>query len=110
MSLVSSSKPPEPYSYGKPFPIAELSKKAATEKPLSRRDAALLKAMREAAVATESQVVPFYLGPDDKLATVKLAAKRLAKQYELPVNAGSHRSYPGTLLLTRGTLRGSKTG
>ncbi|MCU0484380.1 MAG: hypothetical protein MUC54_08980 [Chloroflexi bacterium] len=80
------------------------------EKVLNPRDAALLKAMREAAVATESQVVPFYLGPDDKLATVKLAAKRLAKQYELPVNAGSHRSYPGTLLLTRGTLRRSRTG
>jgi hypothetical protein len=110
MPLFSSSKPPEPYTYGKPFAIADLSRKAAKEKPLSQRDAALLKAMREAAAATESQVVPFYLGPDDKLATVKLAAKRLAKQYELPVNAGSHRSYPGTLLLTRGTLRRSRTG
>lgn len=110
MPLFSSSKAPEPYTYGKPFAIEDLRKQAPRVKELSKRDAALLKAMREAAAATESQVVPFYLGPDDKLATVKLAAKRLAKQYELPVNAGSHRSYPGTLLLTRGTLRRSRTG
>ena len=110
MPTSSSSRGPEPYSYGKPFAITDLTKKAAKDKTLNPRDAALLKAMREAAAATESQVVPFYLGPDDKLATVKLAAKRLAKQYELPVNAGSHRSYPGTLLLTRGTLRRSKGG
>ncbi len=97
---------PEPYTYGKPFDIAELKKKAAVDKPLSKRDAALSKAIREAAAASESQVIPFYLGPDDKMATVKVAAKKLAARMELPVNVGSHRSYPGVLLLTRGKLRG----
>jgi hypothetical protein len=100
------SSTPEPYTYGKPFDIAELSRKAAKERPLSKRDAALVKALHEAAAATESQVVPFYLAPSDKLPTVKAAAKRLAKRYDLPVNVGSHRAYPGTLLLTRGSLRG----
>lgn len=98
--------PPEPYSYGKPFDIAELSRKAASARPLSKRDAALVKALHEAAAATESQVVPFFLGSNDKLPTVKLAAKRLVARLGLSVNVGSHRSYPGTLLLTRGTLRG----
>lgn len=97
---------PEPYTYGKPFDVTELSKKAVTEKPLSKRDAALVKALREAAAAAESQVVPFYLGPNDKLPTVKLAARRLAERLALKVNVGSRRAYPGTLLLTRGTLRG----
>ena len=100
------SNTPEPYSYGKPFDIAELRKAAVRSRPLSRRDAALVKALREAAAASESQVVPFYLGPDDKLPTVKLAAKRLAAQLELPVHVGSHRAYPGAVLLTRGTIRG----
>lgn len=100
------SSTPEPYTHGKPFDIAELRKAAARNKPLSKRDAALVKALREAAAAAESQVVPFYLGPDDKLPTVKLAAKRLATQLDLPVNVGSHRAYPGALLLTRGALRG----
>ena len=108
--MPTSSRTPEPYTYGKPFAITDLSKKAAKDKAPSLRDAALLKAMREAAAAAESQVVPFYLGPDDKLATVKLAAKRLAKRYELPVNAGSHRSYPGTLLLSRATIRRTRGG
>ena len=108
--MPTSSRVPEPYTYGKPFAMADLSKKAAKEKELSPRDAALLKALREAAAAAESQVVPFYLGSGDKLATVKLAAKRLAKRYELPVNAGSHRSYPGTLLLSRGTIRRTRGG
>jgi hypothetical protein len=102
------SSTPEPYSYGRPFDIADLSKKAAKDRPLSPRDTALMKALREAAAAAESQVVPFYLGPKDKLPTVKLAAKRLAGRLELRVNVGSHRSYPNTLLLTRGSLRGSK--
>jgi hypothetical protein len=97
---------PEPYSYGKPFAITDLKKKAATDRPLSKRDAALVKAIREAAAAAESQVIPFYLGPDDKMPTVKLAAKRLAARLDLPVNVGTHRAYPGVLLLTRGTLRG----
>ena len=104
-----SSSNPEPYTYGKPFDIGELSKKAATEKSLSKRDAALVKALREAAAAAESQVVPFYLGKDDKLPTVKRAAKGLADSLGLPVNVGSHRSYPGALLLTRGRLRGPAT-
>ncbi|HYM83376.1 MAG TPA: hypothetical protein VEY67_04415 [Candidatus Dormibacteraeota bacterium] len=99
---------PEPYSYGKPFDIADLKKKATTEKPLSKRDTALVKALREAAAASESQVVPFYLGPNDKMATVKIAAKKLASRMELPVNVGSHRAYPGTLLLSRGTIRGKR--
>jgi len=103
-----SASTPEPYSFGKPFDIADLSRRAAKEKPLSKRDAALVKAIREAAAAAESQVVPFYLGPDDKLATVKVAAKRLIDRLELPVNVGSHRSYPNTILLTRGTLRGRR--
>jgi hypothetical protein len=97
---------PEPYTYGKPFAITDLKKKAAAERPLSKRDTALVKAIREAAAAAESQVIPFYLAPKDKLPTVKLAAKRLATRMELPVNVGTHRSYPGVLLLTRGTLRG----
>lgn len=108
MSPSPSSPARAPHSYGKPFDIADLSKKAAKDKELSPRDAALVKAMREAAAAAESQVVPFYLGPGDKLPTVKLAAKRLAKRFGLPVNVGSHRSYPDTLLLSRGSLRGSK--
>ena len=29
---------PEPYTYGKPFAIAELKKKAATDRPLSKRE------------------------------------------------------------------------
>jgi hypothetical protein len=100
---------PEPYTYGKPFDINDLKKKAASEKPLSKRDAALVKALREAAAASESQVVPFYIGPNDKLATVKVAAKKLANRMELPVNVGSHRSYPGALLLSRGILRGRRS-
>ncbi len=98
---------PEPYTYGKPFAIAELKKKAATERPLSERDAALVKAIREAAAAAESQVIPFYLGPNDKVPTAKLAAKRLATRLDLPVKVGTHRAYPGVLLLTRGSLRGT---
>ena len=97
---------PEPYTYGKPFAIAELKKKAAVDRPLNKRDTALVKAIREAAAAAESQVIPFYLGPDDKVPTVKLAAKRLAARLDVPVHVGTHRSYPGVLLLTRGTLRG----
>jgi len=97
---------PEPYTYGKPFDIADLRKRAARERPLSKRDAALVKALHEAAAAAESQVVPFFLGPTDKLPTVKLAARRLAGRLGLTVNVGSHRSYPDTLLLTRGKLRG----
>lgn len=97
---------PEPYTYGKPFAITELKKKAAADRPLSKRDTALVKAIREAAAAAESQVIPFYLGSNDKMPTVKLAAKRLAARLDLPVNVGTHRSYPGVLLLTRGTLRG----
>jgi hypothetical protein len=104
------SSTPEPYTYGKPFDIAELSRKAAKDRPLSKRDAALVKALHEAAAATESQVVPFYLGPNDKLPTVKAAAKRLATRYDLPVTVGSHRAYPATLLLTRGSLRGGRKG
>lgn len=107
-SMPSSN--PEPYSYGKPFDIADLSKKAAKVKPLSKRDASLLKALREAAAAAESQVVPFYLGPNDKMPTVKLAAKRLAERNDLAVNVGSHRSYEGAILLSRGNLRGRRTG
>ena len=75
----------EPYTYGKPFAITELKKKAASERPLSKRDAALVKAIREAAAATESQVIPFYLGPDDKVPTAKLAAKRLAARLMRPL-------------------------
>ena len=97
---------PEPYTYGKPFAIAELKKKAAADRPLSKRDAALIKAIREAAAAAESQVIPFYMAPNDKVPTVKLAAKRLAARLDVPVKVGTHRSYPGVLLLTRGTLRG----
>ena len=97
---------PEPYTYGKPFAITDLKKKAAADRPLSKRDQALVKAIREAAAAAESQVIPFYLAPDDKVPTVKLAAKRLATRLDVPVNVGTHRSYPGMLLLTRGTLRG----
>ena len=104
------SSNPEPYSYGKPFDIADLSKEAAKVKPLSKRDASLLKALREAAAAAESQVVPFYLGPNDKMPTVKLAAKRLAERNDLAVNVGSHRSYEGAILLSRGNLRGRRTG
>jgi hypothetical protein len=97
---------PEPYTYGKPFAIADL-KKATVDRPLSKRDAALVKAIREAAAAGESQVVPFYLSPADKVPTAKLAAKRLAARLDLPVKVGTHRAYPGVLLLTRGTLRGT---
>lgn len=106
MPSSSSSSGHEPYSYGKPFDITDLSRKAVRDRPLSPRDTALVKALREAAAAPESQVVPFYLGPNDKLPTLKLAGKRLAAQLELRVNVGSHRGYPGTLLLTRGSLRG----
>lgn len=98
---------PEPYTYGKPFAIAELKKRGAAERPLNKRDTALVKAIREAAAAAESQVIPFYLGPDDKVPTAKLAAKRLAARLDVPVKVGTHRSYPGVLLLTRGKLRGS---
>jgi hypothetical protein len=97
---------PAPYTYGKPFAIADLKKRSATDRPLSKRDAALVKAIREAAAAAESQVIPFYLGPNDKVPTAKLAAKRLAARLDLPVNVATHRSYPGVLLLTRGTVRG----
>ncbi len=98
---------PEPYTSGKPFAIAELRKKAAANRPLSKRDTALVKAIREASAAAASEVVPFYLAPDDKVPTVKLAAKRLVTRLDLPVKVGTHRAYPGVLLLTRGTLRGT---
>jgi hypothetical protein len=99
-----ASKTPKPYSVGKPFDIAELRKKTATARQPSPRDVALEKAIREAAAAAESQVVPFYLTEKDKLPTVKLAARRIAERLELPVNVGSNLAYPNTVLLSRGVL------
>jgi len=99
-----TTNPPRPYTYGKAFDISELQKKAVTARKPSPRDVALEKAIREAAAGSESQVVPFYLGETDKLATVKLAARRIADRLDLPVNIGVHQAYPNTVLLSRGTL------
>ena len=100
----------KPYSYGKPFDLAELRNRAAAAREASPRDVALEKAIREASAAAESQVVPFYIGKSDKLATVKLAARRIVDRLDLPVNVGSHRAFPNTVLLSRGALsnRGRK--
>lgn len=94
----------QPHTHGKPFDISELNAKAA-ERPLSKRDAALVKALREAAALAESQVVPFYLSPSDKVPTVLLAARKLARKLELNVNIGARKAYPETILLSRGSLR-----
>jgi hypothetical protein len=75
----------------------------------SPRDQALESAIRAAAAADESQVVPFFIAPTDKLPTVKLAAKRVAARLDLPVNVGSNRAYPGAVLLSRGRLRGGRS-
>jgi hypothetical protein len=99
-----SSSARKPYTTGKAFSIDELKKKSTRTLEPSPRDIGLAKAIREAAAAPESDVIPFYIAETDKIATVKLAARRIAERLELSVSIGSHRAYPGTVLLSRGKL------
>jgi hypothetical protein len=99
------------YKIGKPFALAELAKPKRVRQPLPR-DEALTKAIRAAAAAPESQVIPFTFPETEKVGTVKAAAIRIVKTLELPVNVGVHKDFPNAILLSRGTLsnRGKRNG
>jgi hypothetical protein len=101
--------PTGPYGIGKPFDIATLKAPRRAKAP-NPRDVALEKAIKEASVAAESQVIPFTFPDTEKVGTVKAAAKRIAADLVLPVNVGAHAAYPNTILLSRGVLsnRGRK--
>jgi len=91
------------YVIGKAFDIAKLRAPKRTREP-SPRDIALTKAVRAAAAAAPSQVIPFSYPASDKQATVKAAAKRIVAELDLQVNVGASAAYPNTLLLSRGTI------
>lgn len=94
----------KPYTIGKPITLSDL-KKAPLLKTRSPRDIALEKVILEAAAASESTVLPFYIAEDDKPATVKLAAKKMVERMELPVNVGVNAAFDErAILFSRGVL------
>jgi hypothetical protein len=102
---VPPSKDPKPYTIGEPFDISVLTK-AKPSRAASTRDVVLEKAIMQAAAAAESQVIRFLFDPEeDKVATVKAAAKRIVKAMDVPVNVGYSKSrFPNAILLSRGVL------
>ena len=81
------SKNPRPYAIGEPFDIGVLNT-AKPSRATSTRDVVLEKAITQAAAAAESQVIRFFFDPEnDKVGTVKAAAKRIVKAMQVPVTS-----------------------
>ena len=99
------SKKPKPYTIGEPFDIGVLNT-AKPSRATSTRDVVLEKAITQAAAAPESQVIRFFFDPEnDKVETVKAAAKRIVKAMQVPVNVGYNKAkFPNAILLSRGVL------
>jgi hypothetical protein len=102
---VPPTKDPAPYTIGKPFDIGVL-KQARRPRAASPRDVALGKAITQAAGGAESHVIPFFFDPEnDKVGTVKAAAKRIVAAMQVPVNVGFNEArFPNAILLSRGVL------
>jgi hypothetical protein len=91
------------YIVGDAFPLGDLKPARRVREP-NPRDEALIKAIRAAAAAAPSQVIPFTFPAGDKPGTVKAAARRLVDDLKVPVNVGFNAGHPNTLLLSRGVL------
>src|SRR6188508_54239 len=97
------------YGVGKPFSIEDLRKTAPSRKA-NPRDDAITKAIRAAAAAPASEVIPMTFPSNVKVTTVVAAARRIAAEQDLNVNVGVNKSYPNTVLFSRAVLsrRGRK--
>lgn len=87
-------------------PIAALAAKEqrTVGRGISPRDIELRKAINEALTAAESDAVQVKQKGEVKLATLRAAAVRAAKAAEAEVYISTHRSFPGSVFISRKPL------